>query len=126
MPFVMRRVFHCTAGRMDELVELLQEGQILARGLGVAIRPRLLTDHNSGRTDRVAMEWEAATLAELSAVEQEIGVYPEASDAAHELFRRLNELVEYAEVETWAVHQGNAVGGLARLPFWFYNGCCGV
>ena len=104
MPFVMRRVFHCTAGRMDELVELLQEGQILARGLGVAIRPRLLTDHNSGRTDRVAMEWEAATLAGLSAVEQEIGVYPEASDTAHDLFRRLNELVEYADVETWAVH----------------------
>ena len=103
MTFVIRRVFHGKVGLGDQLIEQLQKGNILARAQGVAIIPRLLSDQDSGRTNRVAMEWEANSLEELDAVEQEIWVYPEAPELFKEFFDKLIELVDHAEVEVWSV-----------------------
>ena len=104
MTFVMRRVFHGKVGRGDQLIEHLQEGNILARALGLAIIPRVLSDQDSGGTDRVAVEWEANSLVELEAVGEEIWVYSEGPDVFREFFDKLIALVEYAEAETWTVH----------------------
>ena len=57
----------------DELIARLQEGIILVRQQGMAIRPRILADYSSGRTDRVVVEWEAHSVEEIYALEGEIG-----------------------------------------------------
>lgn len=103
MPFVQRRVFHGKIGKGDELIEHLQEGNLLARAQGVAIRPRLLSDFCSGRTDRVVMEWEAHSVQEIEAVLTEMWVYPESPELFEKWFARLAELIEYGEVDTWRV-----------------------
>ena len=104
MTFVIRRVFHGKVGRGDQLIDQLQKGNILARAQGVAIIPRVLSDQSSGSSDRVAMEWEADSLGELEAIEEEIWVYPESPGLFREFFDELKELVEYAEIEIWSVH----------------------
>ena len=104
MAFVMRRVFQGKVGRGDELIEHLEKGNILARAHGLAIIPRVLSELHSGGTDRVAMEWEANSIAELEAVAEEIWVYPEGPELFREFSDKLEELVEYAEAELWTVH----------------------
>jgi len=52
MPVVMRRVFYGKVGRGYELIARLQEGNILVRQQGMAIKPRILADY-SGRNSIV-------------------------------------------------------------------------
>ena len=104
MPVVMRRVFYGKVGRGYELIDHLQEGNILARRQGLAIKPRVLSDRLSGRTDRVVIEWEAESINEIEAVETELRAYPEGDELLEEWVAKLAELIEYAEVETWTVH----------------------
>ena len=104
MTIVQRRVFHGRVGVADQLIKLLEEANVMARGLGMAIKPRILSDYYSGRTDRVALKWEAASFQELEAVQTEFWAYPEGEELFKEFSARLYPLVEYAEVETWQVH----------------------
>jgi hypothetical protein len=104
MPVVMRRVLYGKVGRGHELIERLQELNIMARQQGMAIKPRILSDYSSGRTDRVVVEWEAHSIQELYAFESELWEYEEAPELFREWFSKLAELIEYAEVETWTVH----------------------
>ena len=104
MPVVMRRVFYGKVGRGYELIDRLQEGNILARQQGMAIKPRILADYSSGRTDRVVVEWEAHSVQELYALESELWEYEEAPELFRDWFGKLAELIDYAEVETWTVH----------------------
>ena len=76
----------------------------MVRGLGVAIRPRILSDFQSGRTDRVVWEWEAADIGEILALEEELGAYPEGKENFQDWFTKLAELIHYAEAENWQVH----------------------
>ena len=59
MAFVMRRIFYGKTGSGDELIKICNDGNFLVRALGIAIKPRVLSDFNSGRTDRITVEWEA-------------------------------------------------------------------
>ena len=43
-------------GKGDQLIEHLHQVNLTVRGQGAAIRPRILSDLNSRRTDRVIME----------------------------------------------------------------------
>ena len=104
MPIVQRRIFHGKVGMGDQLTQHLQEGNLLARGYGVAIKPRVFSDFHSGRTDRVVVEWEADSVQELEAVRSELWAYPEGPELVRKWSDRLTELVDYAEVETWQVH----------------------
>ena len=85
MTVVQRRVFYGKVG----MAEQLREGNLMVRKSGVAIKPRILSDFLSGRTDRVVTEWLA---------------YPEGPELVQKWFARLTELIEYADVETWQVH----------------------
>ena len=76
----------------------------MARGAGMAIKPRVLSDYNSGRTDRVAVGWEVESYQELEALETEVWQYEEAQEDFEDWFVRRAELIKYAEVETWRVH----------------------
>ena len=104
MSVVMRRVFYGKVGLGYQLIEHLQEGSTMARSTGIAIKPRILSDYHSGRTDRVVMEWEAEDLDEIHALETEIWAYAEGPELFKKWFAGLTELIEHAEVETWQVH----------------------
>ena len=104
MPFVMRRIMHGKPGAGNQLIELLEKANIMVRGVGLAVKPRVLSDANTGRTDRVVMEWEADSVEELGAVEGGLFAYPEGPELFRETLDELFELIEYSEVETWAVH----------------------
>ena len=104
MAFVRRRTFYGKVGKGDQLIEHLQQINMTVRGQGEAIKPRIMSDFNSGRTDRVVMEWEANSVEELDSVETEVKAYEEGSDLFRELVDRLAELIEFAEVDTWQTH----------------------
>jgi hypothetical protein len=104
MTIVHRRTFYGKVGSADRLIQHVQQGSIMARGEGLAIRPRILSDFQSGRTDRVVMEWEVEDVAELQAFWDEMAAYPEMEETFEEWFTELTEMIHYAEVENWQVH----------------------
>ncbi len=101
---VQRRIFYGKVGVGEQLVEHLTAGELLFRKHGAAIRPRIMSDYHSGRTDRVVAEWEAATLDEITAVESTVLDYPDGREEFRKWFEGLRELIDYAEVETWQLH----------------------
>ena len=104
MAFVRHRTFYGKVGTGDQLIEHLQQMHLMVRGQGAAIKPRILSDYYSGRTDRVVMEWEANTIEELDSVETEVKAYEGGPELFRENFEKLAELIEFAEVDTWQTH----------------------
>ena len=104
MTLIQRRSFCGKVGSGNRLIELMQQGNMLVRGAGLAIKPRVLSDYNSGRTDRIVVEWEAEDAQELEAIQTEVSVYPEGPEEFEIFFAELSALIEYAEVEIWQVH----------------------
>ena len=97
MSFVHRRVFYAKIGKADSLVEHLKEGENLM-GSG-KIKTRLLTDFQSGRSDRVVMEWEVESFGDIDAEMSKLGE-DAAIRAKFEVWEpRLNELIHYSEVD---------------------------
>ena len=104
MAYVMRRIFYGKTGSGDELIKICTDSNFMVRGLGIAIKPRVLSDFFSGRTDRIVVEWEAESMSELIAIGDEAGVDAGFQEEFGRFFSRLSELIDYAEVETWQTH----------------------
>ena len=79
MTVVQRRVFYGKVGMADQLIEQLREGNLMIRQSGVAIKPRILSDFLSGRTDRVVTD----------RVVTEWLAYPEGPELVKKWFARL-------------------------------------
>lgn len=104
MAIIHRRVFFGKVGVADQLVQHLKEGSgALARYGGVDFKPRVLTDHQTGRTDRVVMEWQVNSLGALEAAMEKAMGNPQGQAWFQTWFKKLSELIHYAEVENWAV-----------------------
>ena len=101
MAIIHRRTFYAKVGQAGPLVAHLREFGKLASQHGMPIEDRILTDHQSGRTDRVVWEWaiESTTELDMEALQ--------GNQAAAEAFtkweRTMNEMIDYAEVENWKV-----------------------
>ena len=104
MAFVRHRIFYGKVGKGDQLIEVLKQVNLMVRGQGAPIKPRILSDYNSGRTDRVIMEWEAISIEALDSVESDVMAYEEGPELFSETFNELTELIEFAEVHTWQTH----------------------
>ena len=104
MAFVMRRIFFGKTGSGNELIDICNDGNFLVRALGIAIKPRVLSDFNSGRTDRIVVEWEAESISELMVFGEEGRDDPVYQQEFARVFGRLAELIDYAEVEIWQTH----------------------
>ena len=104
MAYVMRRIFHGKPGSGNELIDICRDGNFIVRALGIAIKPRVLSDFNSGRTDRIVMEWEAESISELMVFGEEGGDDPVLREEFAQVFKRLTELIDHAEVDTWQTH----------------------
>ena len=101
MAIIHRRTFYAKVGQAGPLVAHLREFGKIAAQHGVAPKERFLTDHGSGRTDRVVWEWEIESIAEL-----DMGALQgnqAAMDAFSKWERTMNGMIDYAEVENWKV-----------------------
>ena len=102
MALVHRRVFYAKVGMSGPLVEQLREFGKIAAGQGEGLNERILTDYLSGRTDRVVWEWEFEDWAQFDRAMQ-----MEGSDETRAAFqaweRKMNEMIDHAEVENWTV-----------------------
>ena len=65
MAIIHRRTFYAKVGGAGPLVEHLREFGKLAAQYGLELDQRILTDFQSGRTDRVVWEWKIESMAEL-------------------------------------------------------------
>ncbi len=101
MAIINRRTFYAKVGQAGPLVAHLREFGKIAAQHGMALKERLLTDHGSGRTDRVVWEWEVESIAQLDMAELEGN--QAAADAFSKWERTMNGMIEYAEVENWKV-----------------------
>jgi hypothetical protein len=97
---IERRVFQAKPGAAAAVVAKLKEFQpLLERHGGPATR--ISTDHYSGRTDRVAWEFEYESLTAQEALEQKLMQQPEALREYETWFSGLTPLIEGATVELW-------------------------
>lgn len=104
MAFVMRRIFYGKPGSGNELIEICEDGNFMVRALGIAIKPRVLSDFNSGRTDTVVVEWEAESISELMVFGEEGGDDPVYQEEFARVFGKLAGLIDYAEVQILQTH----------------------
>ena len=103
MTIVNRRTFFAKVGEADRLVALLREGEKLFKKYGIKYKARVLTDYNSGRTDRVVWEWEVANIGELDAEMETVTKDPKAGAAFDAWFKKLTPLITHAEVDNLLV-----------------------
>ena len=101
MAIIHRRTFYAKVGQAGPLVAHLRQFGKLAAQHGMPLEDRILTDHQSGRTDRVVWEWEVESMAELDM--EAFAVNQAAADAISKWERTMNEMIEFAEVENWKV-----------------------
>ena len=103
MSVIQRRIFYGKVGTADELVGWASEMYGLINANYSNMSYRIMTDHMSGRTDRVVVEVEVENLGEfeegVGRVMQDTATQQRFADA----FAKLQPLIDYAEVEHWSV-----------------------
>lgn len=103
MAIIQRRVFYGKVGTADELVGWANDMYSLIKAHNPSVKYRILSDHQSGRTDRVATEIEAESMAELDSMLENTMSDDSAREQFGQVFSRLGALIEYAEVEQWTL-----------------------
>ena len=85
MSVIHRRVFFAKVGQADPLVSHFQEVDKEMRKHGVDMKTRILTDHLSGRSDRVG--WQL----------------PKDRPSSATGWKKLNGFILYSEADNWHV-----------------------
>ena len=101
---MIRRIFHSKPGSADELIKICADTSFMVRGLCIAVKPKVLSDLNGGRTDRVVVEWELEGLSEAMAVGSEWDEDVDSQEEYADWFERLSEIIDHADVEIWQTH----------------------
>lgn len=65
MAIIHRRIFFGKVGSADRLVQHMKDGDRILAKYGGEFKSRVLTDHMTGRSDRVVVEWEIESIAEM-------------------------------------------------------------
>ena len=104
MTFVNRRVFYGKVGAAFQLIDHLREGEKLFQQYGAKFKTRILSDYNSGRTDRVVWEYEVDDLAVIDEALNKMMSDPQGQAGMEAWFEKLKPLIDQAEVENWSVH----------------------
>ena len=103
MPLIHRRTFYAKAGAADQLVQLMQDGNAAMGRFGTSLNSRVLTDHMTGRSDRVVVEWEVDDIGSMDTALSSIMENPEGAAYFGGWMEKLNDLIHYAEGEFWDV-----------------------
>ena len=103
MAIVHRRIFYAKVGKADEVVNHMKEGTELLRQTGVEFKERTLTDYMTGRSDRVVIEWEVSSMADLETGFNRAMTDPQIQQSFATWFGKLTELITHAEGENWLI-----------------------
>ncbi len=103
MPLMHRRIFSAKAGSVGQLVRLMQDGNAAMVRYGSSIDSRILTDHMTGRSDRVVVEWDVGDMGSMDAALSSIMENPEGAAYFGGWMEKLNGLIHYAKGEFWDV-----------------------
>ena len=68
MSLIHRRIFYAKVGAANEPVQIMHDDDSAMARFGSDINTRILTDHMTGRSDRLVMEWEANDIGSMDAV----------------------------------------------------------
>lgn len=104
MAVIQRRIFYGKVGTAGSLVEWAQEMYGLISEQNQDMTIQIMTDRQSGRTDRMVVELEAESAEALDAIIEktmsDLSLQPKFQAA----FEKLPGLIDYAEVEQWELH----------------------
>ena len=103
MAVVHRRVFYAKVGKAGPLVEHMQLGNQILGKYGTQPPSRIMTDDMTGRSDRVVVEWEVESTAQMNAEIEKAMASDEGQREMGQWMETLATLIEYAEGENWVV-----------------------
>ncbi len=103
MAIIQRRVFSGKVGAAEDLVTWAHEMYGVLQEHSAGLKYRVLSDYQSGRTDRVVVEVELESMAQLDEVLGKTMADPATEQRFAEVFGRLKGLIDAADVEQWAV-----------------------
>ena len=103
MAFIFRRVFYAKVGMADPIVNHFRETDKSMQEYGFNPKSRILTDYDSGRSDRVVVEWELDNSGDLRGSLSSMMSKPGAPEALNAWMAALNDLIHYSEAETWQI-----------------------
>ena len=101
MVVIHRRVFFAKVGMAEPLLAQMNEMNDRMAKQGISFKTRSLTDHMSGRTDRVVVEWEVENLRDIEEGLDRAMADPQARAFFAEALEKLNGMIHYAEAENW-------------------------
>jgi hypothetical protein len=96
-----RRVFQAKVGAAGAVVAQIRQFQTMAQKHGFSVTSRVYTDFLSGRTDRVAWEWDLESLGQMENLEAGMAQNAETQKEFESWFSGLTPLIEGATVELW-------------------------
>ena len=99
MSLIHRRISNAKVGAANELGQLMHDDNSTMARFGSAINSRILTDHMTGCSDRVVMEWEAEDIWSMDAAMNQVMATPAGGDFFGEWMEELNALIHYSEGE---------------------------
>ncbi len=105
MAIIQRRTFYGKVGAADELVGWANEMYGLIKESNPSIKYRVMSDYQSGRTDRVVSEIEVDSLASLETMLDDTMADENTRSKFASIFGRLSGLIDHAEVEHWVIHE---------------------
>jgi hypothetical protein len=104
MTIIQRRVFYGKVGSAENLVAWANEMYSVIKINNPDVPLRVLSDYQSGQTDRVAVEIELESMAQLDDVLGKTMADPDTQKQFADVFSRLGSLIDRAEVEQWTIH----------------------
>ncbi len=103
MAIVVRRVFYGKVGAAGRLAELHKAGLELLVKHGYPLKGRVLTDHESGRSDQVVVEWEVDSMAHYESVFEKLMSNAEAARDFANWEQQMGEMIHYSVAEQWTI-----------------------
>ncbi len=103
MTIIHRRVFYARVGNAEQLVQHFRDAEASMGRFGVNFDTRIMTDHLTGRSDRVVVEWTLDSMSDMDSMMEKLMSSPEAQAEFGPWLEKLNSLIHYSEAESWMV-----------------------
>jgi|TARA_B100002003_G_C14054781_1_gene507924 hypothetical protein len=104
LAILQRRIFYGKVGKGAELTEHVKRVNDIMTKHGIDQPIRVLSDFNSGRTDRIVVELRYESLTEMEATERRMFGEPNSQKDFDDYVVDLSELIHHSEVEHWQLH----------------------
>lgn len=104
MTIIQRRVFFGKVGSAEKLVTWANDMYSVMQMKNPGLSYRVLSDYQSGQTDRVVVEIELDDMAQLDEILGNTMSDPDTQKRFMAVFEGLGALIDRAEVEQWTIH----------------------